>query len=239
MVRFIGWKLITCIQRVPEVAVMSTFPLNAWYACAYDVEIKLELFAHTVCNQTLVMYSRLDSTVAILEDACWHRLLPPLKGRLNGDEGTCGYHSLVYNADARRTHMPSQETINPSACMRSYPLAERHSLVWVCTGDLSLADVALIPDLHRSDGQAFARNYSLREQRLTHELREGVASTLREDGLILEAQQQAIDEHPGYSFYNLNIDAGSIWMRRLIDKMIAAETGAPVASRVIPLRSVA
>ena len=57
--------------------------------------------------------------------------------------------------------------------------------------------------------------------------------------LILEAQQQAIDEHPGYSFYNLNIDAGSMWMRRLIDRMIANESGAPQAPRVIPLRSVA
>ncbi len=84
---------------------------------------------------------------------------------------------------------------------------------------------------------AFARNYSLHDQRLTHELREGVASIFREDELILEAQQQAIDEHPGYSFYNLNIDAGSMWMRRLIDKMIAAE--AKPGPRVIPLRSVA
>ena len=60
---------------------------------------------------------------------------------------------------------------------------------------------------------AFARNYCLGEQRLTHELREGVATIFREDELILEAQQQAIDERPGYSFYNLNIDAGSMWAR--------------------------
>ena len=66
-----------------------------------------------------------------------------------------------------------------------------------------------------------------------------MASIFREDELILEAQQQAIDEHPGYSFYNLNIDAGSMWMRKLITKMIAAETGGPTPSRVIPLRSAA
>jgi len=86
---------------------------------------------------------------------------------------------------------------------------------------------------------AFARNYALHDERLTHELREDVANIFREDELILEAQQQASDEHPGYSFYNLNIDAGSMWMRRLIDKMIAAENGASSRSRVIPLRSAA
>ena len=369
---------------------MNTFPLNAWYACACDVEVKNELLARTVCKQKLVMYRKLDGTVAILEDACWHRLLPLSKGRLNGDEVTCGYHGLVYNADGRCTHMPSQETINPSACVRSYPVVEKHRFVWVWPGEAALADPALVPDMHWNDdpawagdgkmirvncdyrlvldnlmdlthetfvhgssiGQAavteapfvathgdrsatvtrwmegieappfwaaqirratgyqgavdrwqiirfeapatisidvgvapagsgavprrggdsggdaggdrsqgvngfvlntvtpetdgtclyfwaFARNYLLHDQRLTHELREGVASIFREDELILEAQQQAIDDHPGYSFYNLNIDAGSMWMRRLIDKMIANESGGAPTSRVIPLRSVA
>ncbi|HEY4069336.1 MAG TPA: aromatic ring-hydroxylating dioxygenase subunit alpha [Burkholderiaceae bacterium] len=357
----------------------ATFPLNAWYACAYDVEVGKQLLARTVCNQKLVMYRRLDGRVAILEDACWHRLLPLSKGRLNGDTLTCGYHGLVYDADGRCVGMPSQETINPSACVRSYPAAEKHRFVWVWPGEPARADTALIPDLHWNDdpawagdgkmirvacdyrlvldnlmdlthetfvhgssiGQAavaeapfvathgdrtatvtrwmeaiaappfwaaqirhatgyegpvdrwqiirfeapatinidvgvapagsgapqgdrsrgvngyvlntvtpetdktclyfwaFARNYALGEQRLTHELREGVASIFREDELILEAQQQAIDDHPGYSFYNLNIDAGSMWMRRLIDKMIAAEHGDPAAARTIPLRSVA
>jgi phenylpropionate dioxygenase-like ring-hydroxylating dioxygenase large terminal subunit len=84
---------------------------------------------------------------------------------------------------------------------------------------------------------AFARNYCLGEQRLTHELREGVSSIFREDELILEAQQQAIDERPGYSFYNLNIDAGSMWARKLIDKMVRAETPAHERPGVIPLRA--
>jgi phenylpropionate dioxygenase-like ring-hydroxylating dioxygenase large terminal subunit len=366
----------------------ASFPLNAWYACAYDVEVKRELLARTVCNQKLVMFRQLDGAVAILEDACWHRLLPLSKGRLDGDEVTCGYHGLVYNAEGRCTRMPSQETINPSACVRSYPAVEKHRFVWVWPGEAALADPALVPDMHWNDdpawagdgkmirvacdyrlvldnlmdlthetfvhgssiGQAavaeapfvathgdrtatvtrwmenidpppfwakqikrglgyegpvdrwqiikfeapatinidvgvaetgtgapptgdgagnstgdrrrgvngyvlntitpetdtsclyfwaFARNYALHDQRLTHELREGVATIFREDELILEAQQQAIDDHPGYSFYNLNIDAGSMWMRKLIDKMIAKETGGPGGARVIPLRSVA
>jgi vanillate O-demethylase monooxygenase subunit len=80
---------------------------------------------------------------------------------------------------------------------------------------------------------AFARNYCLHEQRLTHELREGVAGIFREDERVLEAQQRAIDERPGYSFYNLNIDAGAMWARRLIDRMVAAEQP---KQPVIPLK---
>jgi len=84
---------------------------------------------------------------------------------------------------------------------------------------------------------AFARNYCLGEQRLTHQLREGVAGIFREDELVLEAQQKAIEEHPDHRFYNLNIDAGAMWARRLIDRMVEAERGTPGAgSSVIPIR---
>ena len=64
-----------------------------------------------------------------------------------------------------------------------------------------------------------------------------MATIFREDELVLEAQQQAIDERPDHIFYNLNIDAGSMWARRLIDKMIAKET--PPGRTVVPIRQVA
>jgi vanillate O-demethylase monooxygenase subunit len=77
---------------------------------------------------------------------------------------------------------------------------------------------------------AFARNYKLGEQRRTHELREGVAGIFREDERILEAQQIAIDSNPDHVIYNLNIDAGSMWARKLIDRMIAEEQAERIAA---------
>ncbi len=71
---------------------------------------------------------------------------------------------------------------------------------------------------------AFVRNYQLGEQRITSEIREGVSGIFREDELILEAQQRAMDENPDRIFYNLNIDAGAMWSRKLIDRMVAKET---------------
>jgi vanillate O-demethylase monooxygenase subunit len=72
---------------------------------------------------------------------------------------------------------------------------------------------------------AFVRNYRLGEQRLTTEIREGVSGIFGEDEIILEAQQRAMTENPDRVFYNLNIDAGAMWSRRLIDRMAAKETG--------------
>ncbi len=62
----------------------SPFPLNAWYAAAWDVDLKHALFPRTICGKHVVMYRKADGQVAALEDACWHRLVPLSKGRLEG-----------------------------------------------------------------------------------------------------------------------------------------------------------
>lgn len=348
----------------------AVFPLNAWYAAAYDVEVGRQLAPRTICNKKLVMYRRADNTPVVLEDACWHRLLPLSKGRLEGGNVVCGYHGLVFNPGGRCIQMPSQETLNPSACVRVFPVIERHRFIWVWMGDSALADPANIPDLHWNDdpawagdgrvihakcdyrlvidnlmdlthetfvhgssignravaeapfevthtkktatvtrwmldidpppfwayqlrkknGQvvkadrwqvinfeapstvtidvgvapagsgaaqgdrsqgvngyvlntitpetdttchyfwAFCRNYSIHEQGLTQALREGVTRVFGEDEEILEAQQKAILEHPDKVFYNLNIDAGAMWARRIIDGMVAEEQGETLAT---------
>jgi len=269
--------------------------------------------------------------------------------------------------------VPSQETLNQSACVRSFPVIEKHRFIWVWMGDPALADPARIPDLHwnndpawAGDGKllhvkcdyrlvvdnlmdltheafvhgssignsavaeapfaathtetsatvtrwmrdieappfwaeqlrqpgkvdrwqiinfeppctvaidvgvapagtgapegdrsrgvngfvlntitpetetschyfwAFCRNYRLQEQSITQGLREGVARVFAEDEVILEAQQQAILDHPDKPFRNLNIDAGAIWARRIIDRMIAAEQDAAPRPAAAPPRS--
>lgn len=341
----------------------ESFPMNAWYAAAWDVELKNELLPRKICNQPVVMYRKKDGTPVALADACWHRLLPLSKGTLHNDTLICGYHGLEFNSEGRCTHMPSQETINPSACVRSYPIVEKHRFAWLWMGNPALADESKIPDMHwnkdsewagdgkvievacnyrlvvdnlmdlthetfvhsesigdrnvaeapfdvvydektatvtrwmtgiepppfwksqlhkkikhegevdrwqimtfqapctvnidvgvavartgapegdRSQGVngmvlntitpatdktcyyfwAFARNYNILDQSTTIETREGVAGIFRQDEDILEAQQIAIDENPDRLFYNLNIDAGAMWARRLTDKMVEAE----------------
>jgi len=72
---------------------------------------------------------------------------------------------------------------------------------------------------------AFARDWCLDKQVITTRLREGVSNVFFEDEVMLEAQQRGIEANPGYDFYNLNIDAGSMWTRRKVAQMIAAESG--------------
>jgi len=70
---------------------------------------------------------------------------------------------------------------------------------------------------------AFMRNYRLESQLITTQLRNGVHGVFGEDEAMLKAQQEAIDANPDYEFYNLNIDAGGMWVRRLIERQLADE----------------
>ena len=128
------------------------FPLNAWYAAAWGHEVERKLVARTVCGIALVLYRRRDGSLAVLEDACWHRLMPLSLGRLEGDAVVCGYHGLAFDGAGRCINMPAQQTINPSACVRAFAIVERYRLVWVWPGDPALADPQLIPDFHWNDG---------------------------------------------------------------------------------------
>lgn len=70
---------------------------------------------------------------------------------------------------------------------------------------------------------SFQRNYRLDSQLITTQLREGVHGVFGEDEAMLAAQQAAIDANPDYEFYSLNIDAGGMWVRRILERMLAAE----------------
>ena len=66
--------------------------------------------------------------------------------------------------------MPSQDTINPSACVRTYPAVERHRFVWAFMGDPALADPAKIPDLHWNDDPDWAGDGKLIPARCDYRL---------------------------------------------------------------------
>ena len=363
-------------DQTPAHAAVRHYPLNAWYAAAWDHEVARNLLPKTVASRPIVLYRTTAGQPVALADACWHRLAPLSMGKLRGDdEVMCGYHGICYDPAGRATFMPAQETINPSATVHSYPVVERHRYVWVWPGDPALADPASVPDLYwndhpdwAADGKtihvacsyqlivdnlmdltheqfvhgssighdslsesdlevthtdrtvtvtkwmlgidpppvwkqalqdrfpgydgpvdrwqiirytapstiaidvgvaeagtgapegdrsrgvtgtvintitpetdgtchylwSFARDWCIDKQVITQRMREGVSRIFFEDEVMLEAQQRGIDANPGYDFYNLNIDAGSMWARRIVAAMVAAESGTDGANAAAP-----
>ena len=110
---------------------LPPFPMNAWYAAAWDVDVKRELLARRIAGKSIVLYRKENGDPVALMDACWHRLYPLSKGKLCGDQVECGYHGLKFNDHGRCVYMPSQETINPSAAVRSFPVEVRDDGIYV------------------------------------------------------------------------------------------------------------
>ncbi|MDE2606006.1 MAG: aromatic ring-hydroxylating dioxygenase subunit alpha [Burkholderiales bacterium] len=68
-----------------------------------------------------------------------------------------------------------------------------------------------------------ARNFSAQDTALTAQIREGQGKVFAEDTAVLEAQQRNLSANPGRRLLMLNIDAGGVQSRRIIDRLVAAE----------------
>ena len=83
----------------------------------------------------------------------------------------------------------------------------------------------ITPDSDRSSHYFWSiqRNFRLESQRVTTELKAGVTGVFGEDEIMLRAQQEAIDARDDYEFYSLNIDAGGMWVREILEDALEAE----------------
>lgn len=75
-----------------------------------------------------------------------------------------------------------------------------------------------------------ARQFAVEDEALTGEIREGQGKIFGEDLDMLEQQQSNLTLYPDRRLLKLNIDAGGVRSRMMIDKAIAAETGIVVTS---------
>lgn len=129
------------------------FIWNAWHVGALSSEVGADqLFARRLLDRPVLFYRRRESgdPVAML-DRCPHRFAFLSKGKRVGDEVECLYHGLRFGADGRCSHSPYQVTPPPGARVETYPVVERHRMLWIWMGDPDLADPATIPDHSHMD----------------------------------------------------------------------------------------
>jgi phenylpropionate dioxygenase-like ring-hydroxylating dioxygenase large terminal subunit len=123
------------------------FIRNAWYVAAWSNEIMHDkLFARELLGTRLVFYRREDGIPVALDDRCCHRFAPLSHGRVEGDCVRCMYHGLTFDPNGVCVEIPGQERIPSSLRVRSYPLVEQHSFIWIWMGEAGLADPQLIHD---------------------------------------------------------------------------------------------
>ncbi|QDD87666.1 aromatic ring-hydroxylating dioxygenase subunit alpha [Pseudomonas oryzihabitans] len=80
-----------------------------------------------------------------------------------------------------------------------------------------------------------ARNFKPQDAELTASIREGQGKIFSEDLEMLERQQQNLLRYPERGLLKLNIDAGGVQSRQIIDRLLATEQ----AATGIPVRQIA
>lgn len=120
---------------------------DQWYVAAYGREIRHELFSRTVCGESILFWRTEAGEVAAMSDRCVHRRFPLSQAptRLVGDQVVCGYHGFTYGADGGCVAVPGQTRVPRTARLRSYPVVEQDSFVWVFIGDPDRAATTRIP----------------------------------------------------------------------------------------------
>lgn len=118
---------------------------DAWYVASWSQDLEEgRPLAVSVLGEPVVLW-RSGPAVHALEDRCAHRLAPLSMGRCEGARLRCMYHGFLYGPDGQVMEIPGQKEIPPKARVRSFPVVERHSWIWVWMGDPARADAGLIP----------------------------------------------------------------------------------------------
>ncbi len=126
---------------------MTSIVRDQWYVAAYGREIGRELFARTICGESILFWRTEAGAVTAMSDRCVHRRFPLSESpsHLVGDTVVCGYHGFTYGADGVCVAVPGQTRIPRTARLKSYPVIEQDSFVWVFIGDPARADSVRIP----------------------------------------------------------------------------------------------
>jgi phenylpropionate dioxygenase-like ring-hydroxylating dioxygenase large terminal subunit len=176
---------------------MKPFVRNLWYpgAWAHDVRPQATLY-RKIINEPLLFTRRDDGRPVVLTNVCPHRFAPLHLGHKECDRIRCGYHGLEFDLDGRCVRNPNAPGTIPTALkLRSYPVSEKHTMLWVWMGEQP-PDERLIPDFSVLDGSGdgLSRQTSTFSMKVNVEL---VANNLMDlsHASFLHAGLIAVPEH--------------------------------------------
>lgn len=120
---------------------------DVWYVAALGEEVGEGLLRRQILDEPVLLF-RGEGAVAALRDVCPHRFAPLSLGKRKNGGVECPYHGLVFAVSGKCILNPHGDgRILPSAKVATYPVVERHGLIWIWMGERALADPARIPDL--------------------------------------------------------------------------------------------
>ena len=125
---------------------MKPFARNQWYVGAWSEEVGAHPLGRVILGDDIVFYRTATGQAVALSGACPHRWAPLALGRVADDALHCPYHGAAFDQAGRCVLAPSQPRAPPDFRLRSYPVVERGSCIWIWPGDVDQAHGLGPPD---------------------------------------------------------------------------------------------
>lgn len=148
-----------------------TFLRNAWYAAGWGHELADGVLARVFLNEPVVLFRGSDGKAAALADMCSHRFAPLSLGKHDGDTIRCPYHGLTFDRTGACVHNPHGRGARPSSLnVRSYPVVERDTVLWIWMGDPTLASTTPPPAFSFLNQAGYATIHGMLQVKANYEL---------------------------------------------------------------------
>jgi phenylpropionate dioxygenase-like ring-hydroxylating dioxygenase large terminal subunit len=124
------------------------FLRNIWYMGLWSTDLGPEaMIDRIIVGEPILFVRDDDGRAAAIRDICSHRFAPLHLGkRCAGGQVRCLYHGMSFNTSGACVDNPfGDRRIAHNAALRSYPVVEKHGIVWIWMGTKT-PDPSLIPD---------------------------------------------------------------------------------------------
>ena len=122
---------------------------NCWYVAGHAEEAVVKPFARMLLDEPVVIFRTESGLLTAMDNVCPHRAAPLHLGKVCGEQLQCAYHGLRFDRSGACVGVPSLGESPPRAKLKTYPIIERHGMLWIWMGDAALANAANIPDFSR------------------------------------------------------------------------------------------
>ncbi|WP_315785376.1 Rieske 2Fe-2S domain-containing protein [Fischerella sp. JS2] len=130
-----------------------------WQECWYPICFVQDLpknrpYSFSLYEEPFVLFKNQDGQLVCLSDRCPHRAAKLSDGQIIDGKIECLYHGWQFGSDGECLHipqLPKDAKIPAHACVRSFPVVEHQSMVWMWASATITADEKRIPAIAELD----------------------------------------------------------------------------------------
>ncbi|MBY0521963.1 MAG: Rieske 2Fe-2S domain-containing protein [Gemmataceae bacterium] len=135
----------SAVTQAPPAEAFPTYPVS-WYLFGDARELRNGPVTKELLGRSIVGFRTATGRLGVMDARCSHLRANLGNGCVIGETIQCPYHHWRYGVTGRCVHIPHVEEVPAFARQRSYPVVERHGLVFFFNGPEPLFPLPFFAD---------------------------------------------------------------------------------------------